>query len=455
MIKESKKKIEDTELTLKSIERRTTSVEAFTTAFKRKAQAVAWAFEDLDPYYAIDTYQTRPERLPQEPVHGVVNDVSALLAPDQFDLYSLQEEFNRALTVYCLKHHPTKFRKRRWEAMRSTSPIYMLNPELIVIDGVSDMRWFEAQCFADGRPVQVQMHRDQESTITLDKRARFTHRTFVVRAWIMWEDSPYHKESLFKEDFHEFHKRFAGIKHEVEARFKNVFQVDPTLQARLQRAFLYLDTQRDGSLDPNEVRNMLARSHERPVNDDELNRALKELDPSGNGTVELSEFIKYMTEFGGLQTSLLPLQRLESMCRIGFAARKKKSVLSGPPDTWPAVWVEVDPFAQVLAIYDEKATGSYDSKFKQAYIKKTIDLKERDFEKMDRPSSKLEILQLVKRDSSSKPLNLALEPASFQVLHELLLKCVDRTSPFASEASPMIQDLLVEAALPALILFNE
>jgi hypothetical protein len=432
----------------KTFSKQTTRVDAFAQAFSRKAQYIAWAFEDLDPNYAIETYPAMLERLPDDPLRGQVNAVSQLLTPDQFDLYTLQEEFNRALTMFCLKHHPTKFRKRRWEAMRATSQLYLLDDSVITIDGVSDSRTYETLIYKDGRPLVVHMVRDQESTITLDRRAQFSHRTLVARAWLLWDDSPFQDQALFERDFRDFHKRFAETKKSVEKRFLGIFKMDPHLNARLQRAFSFLDSTKDGSLDQQELKIILSRAHGREVADEEVAAALMELDPSGNGTVEPSEFVKYIQDHGGKPTSLLPIHKLEVICKAGFVARKKKKLRS--PDSWPEVWIEIDPFAQVLSIHDPKAIGSYDTKFKSGLLKKTINLKERDFEKVESSSpDKFVLLQFTKRASSH--VVLALDPKSFKSAFELLTKCVDRSVTFAAEASPLVHELLVEAALPALV----
>ena len=117
------------------------------------------------------------------------------------------------------------------------------------------------------------------------------------------------------------------------------------------------------------------------------------------------------------------------------------------------MWIEIDPFAQVLSVYDSKAIGSFDVKFKSALLKKTVDLKEREFSKVENGSTDKNILlQFDKRaNSSSSSIVLALDPDSFKSAFALLTNCLDRSATFAAEASPLVHELLVEAALPALV----
>jgi hypothetical protein len=444
--------MEGVKLKTQTFSRRTTDTKTFAQAFSRSAQHICWAFEDMEPSLAIERYSGLPARGQDEPLRGIINDFSSLLTPDQFDTYTLQEELNRSLTAFCLKHHPSKFRKRRWEVMRCTSPIYLLDPSVISFDGVSDSRVYTTHSFPDGRPSMVQLERDQESSVNLDQRTLFSHRTHYTCAWLMWHDGPYTIDNkLFQEDLKNLHKSFTKTKNELEDRFSKLYKLPPHLQARLQRAFNFLDIERDGTIDHSELKDVLSRTHGRLVSDDEAARAMKELDPSGNGTVEPSEFIKYMGERGSLQGALLPIANLDAMCRTGFEIKLKKG--SASPSLWPSAWLEVDPFAQVLSVYDAKAIGSYDAKQKQPHLKKTLSLVERSFEH-SQDSDSLHTINITKKSSSSS-LTIALAPKQAKNLYLLLQRCVSSLSAFELEATPIVQELLVEAALPALVQMSD
>lgn len=444
---ESEKEVEvhGVKLNARTVTRQTTDKSTFCQAFSKVSKAVSWSFEDIDPEHAAERYSALPERLPDDALRGAKNDFSILLTPDQFDFYTLQEEFNRSLTVFCLKHNPSKFRKRRWEAMRCTSQIYLLDERAITVEGVSDTRRYEVQSFADGRPVMVNIYRDQESTITLNSRSQFSHRTNVSRGWVIWDgDSPYSDMAVLKQSVKDFHLGFQSVRHEVESRFAGLYKLAPQLQIRLQKAFTFLDVHRDGTLDFEELRNVLSRVHTRRATEEETQRAMKDLDPSGNGTIEPSEFVKYMSEHGTDQASLLPLSRLDVMCRAGFEAKKKKALSTS------SCYVEVDPFAQVLSIYDSKAGTLYDPKVKAGYLKKTLDLKERDMQADEPKADGSGAITFTKRSNTSS-LTLLFSANNFKPILELLQRCVDRDSSFAAEAKPLVQSLLVEAALPALV----
>lgn len=435
-------------LSSRVVNRQTTEKSTFCQAFSKVAKSVSWSFEDIDPEHAAERYGGLPDRLPDDALRGVKNDFSVLLTPDQFDFYTLQEEFNRSLTAFCLKHHPSKFRKRRWEAMRCTSQIYLLDEHAISVEGVSDTRRYSVQCYADGRPVMVSMHRDQESAITLNSRSQFSHRTNVSRAWVIWDgDSPYSDLSMLKESVRDFHRGFQSTRIEVESRFSGLYKLAPQLQIRLQKAFTFMDVHRDGTLDFNELRNVLSRVHGRRATEEETKRAMTDLDPSCNGTIEPSEFIKYMSEHGTDQESLLPLSRLEYMCKAGFDARRKKALSSSP------CYVEVDPFAQVLSIYDAKASATFDPKIRAGLLKKTIDLKDRDMNPSQdaKTDGSMSITFTKRSNPSSSPLTLIFDTDNYKPILELLQRCVDRDTSFAAEAKPIVQNLLVEAALPALV----
>lgn len=565
----------------RTFHRQTVNAETFKETFKRVAQSISWAFEDMDPSRAIEKYTTMMERSPGDPLRGSVNAFSSLLTPDQFDAYTLQEEFNRALTIFCLKQHATKFRKRRWDAMRCTSQVYLLEDPSVHFDGVSDTRKYETQAFpaaGDGRPVMVQMEREQESTATLDSRSLFSYRMLHTLAIFVWPDggesrstreaesklnqastqnhhssshhqshhsaSPYSdKENLVKR-VAMMHKRFAQIRKPVEERFENLFTVSPMLQIRLQKAFTFLDVTRDGCLDTGELKAMLCRARERDVDDEETERAMKFFDPSGNGTIEPSEFLQYMISKGSLQDAALPLSRLEMICRVGFKCNRKKA----NSDSLKPLYIEIDPFSQILAIYDEQASSSYEQKFKSQFLKKTIDLKTRIIEKPDeiryahhrhghgnkkkhdthskkgldqknndgdsqphstasphsllqppaddasappandphpedithlkttkhqepksealraaeRRSEKLDdkrslvpcTLKFVKSSDIHSSLSLVFSADDYQRVSALLERCVDKEAEM-TEARPVVQELLVEAALPTLVLLPD
>jgi hypothetical protein len=452
---QAEKVMDELKIVTRSLSRHSTNTKGFAQSFSRVGQTICWAFEDLDPNLAMEKYTGLPERGQDEPLRGVVNDFSSLLTPDQFDVYTLQEEFNRALTSFCLKHHPSKFRKRRWEAMRCTSPIYLLEPTAITFDGVSDTRNYETESFLDGRPILVHMERDQESAVNLDDRTLFSHRIHYSCAWMLWHDAPYSVESSqFRESLKSLHTKFKSARKELESRFANLYKLPQHLQIRLQRAFTFLDVQRDGTLDHNELKNILSRAHGRATSNDETDRAMKALDPSCNGTIEPSEFVKYMSEQGSAQGALLPIAKLDAMCRAGFDARKQKnSVLStsSKSSEWPKVWIEIDPFAQLLAIYDAKASGNFDPNFKQPLLKKTINLKEREVERM-KDTEDTDLVIITKRAGSSSTVTLALDIQNAKSLFELLNRSMtNQGSSFELEAKTIVQDLLIEAALPALV----
>lgn len=356
----------------RELKRQSVDPKTFKEAFVRVAQGISWAFEDMEPERAIEEYSGKMERSPGDPLRGSVNAFSKLLTPDQFDDYTLREEFNRALTMFCLKQHATKFRKRRWEAMRCTSQIYLMQDKSIRFEGVSDTRKYITRSFQDGRPKFVHMEREQESAATLESRSLFAYRLHHTRALFVWnpeEGSSYASNDAIKEGVQEFHRNFSKKRGAVEARFANLYSISPALQIKLQKAFTFLDITRDGTLDIDELRSMLSKAKERDVSEEEAQKAMLIFDPSGNGVIEPSEFLQYMITNGASQDSVLPIARIESVCRAGFNCERVKNGATKP------LYIEICPFSKELMVFDREAAKYwFEEKSKKSYLKKVIDL---------------------------------------------------------------------------------
>lgn len=371
----------------RELKRQSVDPKTFKESFVRVAQGISWAFEDMEPERAIEEYSGRMERSPGDPLRGSVNAFSELLTPDQFDEYTLREEFNRALTMFCLKQHATKFRKRRWEAMRCTSQVYLLEDKAIRFEGVSDTRKYKTRSFLDGRPKLVHMEREQESAATLEARSLFAYRLHHTRALFVWggeDEGDYASKDAIKDGVRDFHNNFAKKRGAVEARFANLYSISPALQIKLQKAFTFLDITRDGTLDSDELKAMLCKAKERDVSDEEVTQAMLNFDPSGNGVIEPSEFLQYMITKGSSQDSILPIARIESICRAGWkcdrikasASTSSSSSSSGPSTSGAKpIYIEICPFTSELLVYERSAAETwYDEKAKKSHLKKVIDL---------------------------------------------------------------------------------
>ena len=370
----------------RELKRQSNDPKTFKESFVRVAQGISWAFEDMEPERAIEEYSGRMERSPGDPLRGSVNAFSQLLTPDQFDEYTLREEFNRALTAFCLKQHATKFRKRRWEAMRCTSQVYLMEDKAIRFEGVSDTRKYKTRLFLDGRPKFVHMEREQESAATLEARSLFAYRLHHTRALFVWggdDDGDYASSDAIKTGVREFHNNFAKKRGAVEARFANLYSISPALQIKLQKAFTFLDITRDGTLDSDELKAMLCKAKEREVSDEEVEQAMLNFDPSGNGVIEPSEFLQYMITKGSSQDSVLPMARIESICRAGWKCDRVKSSSSTSSSSSSSasnsnskpIYIEICPFTNELLVYERSAAESwFDEKAKKSHLKKVIDL---------------------------------------------------------------------------------